>query len=252
MSRADRRQRRGHRRADRLPRLRGLPGVRGRIAPRRGSLSTLRAIAFDLNGTLSHDEELYFEIFAELFEREGRPVTRREYFQELVGNADPALVRRWLGDDFARIDELLAERIERFLHLAADGRTVPAHTRDAVRKAAETLPVAVVSGAFRVEVDGILRGAGLATLLATVVALEDVTRPKPDPEAYLVAAGRLGVEPCRMLAFEDTAVGIAAAKTAGLRCIAVLGSQPAGLLAEADEVVERLDAALIERLVARS
>jgi beta-phosphoglucomutase-like phosphatase (HAD superfamily) len=208
-----------------------------------------RAIAFDLNGTLSHDEELYYAIFAELFEREGRPVARAEYFDELVGNVDETLVRIWLGDDFPRVGELLAERMERFLALVGDGRTVPRHTREAVRAASDALPVAVVSGAFRAEVDGILRGAGLEPMLAAVVALEDVTRPKPDPEAYLLASERLGVAPAEMLAFEDTAVGIAAAKGAGMRCVAVLGSQAPNRLREADEIVERLDSELIARLI---
>ena len=45
-----------------------------------------RAVAFDLNGTISHDEELYFEIFAELFRREGKPVTRTAYYEDLVGH----------------------------------------------------------------------------------------------------------------------------------------------------------------------
>ncbi len=139
--------------------------------------------------------------------------------------------------------------MERFLELAGDGGTVPQHTREAVRAASDALPAAVVSGASRAEVDSILRGAGLEPMLATVVALEDVTRPKPDPEAYLLAAERLGVPPAAMLAFEDTAVGIAAAKGAGLRCVAVLGSQAPDSLREADEIVERLDAELVARLI---
>lgn len=210
----------------------------------------IRAIAFDLNGTLSDDEGLYFEIFSELFEREGKPVSPERYWGELVGHVDEQIVRLWLGDDFPRIDELLAERIERFLAAAEGGRTVPPHAREAVQAAAAAVPVAVVSGAFRREVNAILDGAGLSALFATTVALDDVTHAKPHPEAYLLAAARLGLEPGEMLAFEDTAVGVEAAKAAGLQCVAVLGSMEPELLHGADSIAERLDATLIARLIA--
>lgn len=205
------------------------------------------AIAFDLNGTISQDEEIYFELFAELFAREGRPVSREEYFERLCGHVDTDVVRLWLGEGFPRVDDLLAERAQRFLDLARGGATVPEHARQAVRRAAGAVPAAVVSGAFRVEVDAILEGAGLTGHLQAVVALEDVEHPKPHPEAYLLASRLLGVDPSRMVAFEDSAVGIASAKEAGLRCIAVLGSMEPAMLDAADEIVERLDEAAVER-----
>jgi beta-phosphoglucomutase len=209
-----------------------------------------RAVCFDLNGTVSHDEELYFEAFAELFAREGRPLTREEYFDQLVGRTDVDCVRLWLGEGFVRRDELLEERRRLFLERASDGRTVPEEARRAVRAAAAAVPVAVVTGAFRVEAEAILGGAGLSGLVSAVVAFEDAERPKPDPEPYLLAARLLGVLPPEAVAFEDTAVGVAAAKAAGLRCVAVLGTQPSERLAAADELVFALDAALVGRLLA--
>ena len=199
-----------------------------------------RAICFDLNGTLSDDEGIYFEIFAELFAREGRPISREEYFTSLVGRTDEEAVRLWLGDTFARTSALLEERVARFLGRVGAGETVPDAARQAVRAAAKAGPVAVVSGAFRVEVDAILRGAGLREAVDVIVALEDAERPKPDPEPYVLATAQLGIAPADAVAFEDTAVGVAAAKAAGLRCVGVLGSQDAETLG-AGEVVERLD-----------
>ena len=79
-----------------------------------------------------------------------------------------------------------------------------------------------------------------------------MTRTKPDPEGYLVALDRLGagVEPAAVLVFEDTPLGVTAAKAAGMRCAAVLGSAPRERLAHADEIVERLDAVTVLRLLA--
>lgn len=73
-----------------------------------------------------------------------------------------------------------------------------------------------------------------------LVTVEDVTRGKPDPEPYLVAARRLGVDPARCLVVEDAPAGIAAARAAGCAVLAVAGTLAAGDL-DADLVVDGLD-----------
>jgi HAD superfamily hydrolase (TIGR01509 family) len=144
---------------------------------------------------------------------------------------------------------LLEERLERFLDLAADGRTVSPGARRAVLAAAEAVPVAIVSGAFRVEVDAILAGAGLDGVASAVVGFEDTPRSKPHPDPYTRALELLSLDASATVAVEDTAVGIASAKAAGLHCVAVLGSQAPDALAAADEVAPRLDEALVARLL---
>jgi HAD superfamily hydrolase (TIGR01509 family) len=211
----------------------------------------VQAICFDLNGTISNDEELYYEIFSELFAREGRPVSRDEYFGRLVGHVDGDLVRLWLGEEYPHVDRMLAERLERFLALAADGRTVSPGVRRAVLAAAEAAPVAIVSGAFRVEVEAILAGAGLDGVASAVVGFEDTPRSKPHPDPYLKALELLGLDASSAVAVEDTAVGIASARAAGIRCVAVLGSQHEDALGGADEIAPKLDEALVARLLGR-
>jgi HAD superfamily hydrolase (TIGR01509 family) len=176
-------------------------------------------------------------------------VTREEYFDRLVGHVDEDVVRLWLGEDFPDAERLLAERLERFLAIVADGRTVPDEARRAVAAVSERAPVAIVSGAYRIEVDALLAGAGLEKAVSAVVAFEDVARSKPHPDPYLKALDLLGVEAAAAVAVEDTAVGIRAATAAGLRCVAVLGSQPASALAGAELVVPRLDLAFVKQLL---
>ena len=74
---------------------------------------------------------------------------------------------------------------------------------------------------------------------------------KPDPEGYERALRLLGPVSSRsdVLAFEDTEAGVASAKAAGLRCVGVLGTMGAERLAAADELVERIDVALMQRLL---
>ena len=211
-----------------------------------------RAVIFDFNGTLSHDEPLLLAIFQELFAEYGRPLSAEVYFDELAGLSDPEIVRTWLGADHPEVDAVIERRGERYRELAADGSTVPAEVRDAVRYATERVPVAVVSGAARAEIEPVLDAAGLTGLISAIVAAEDVARGKPEPDGYLRALELLddGIPASDVLVFEDTEAGVASAKAAGMRCVAVLGTLTPERLAAADEIVPSLDVPLLRRLLA--
>jgi beta-phosphoglucomutase len=210
----------------------------------------VRAVVFDFNGTLSQDEPILCEVFQELFAEQGKPLSAQEYFDQLAGLSDPEIVRTWLGRNHPAVDDVIEERTRRYRQAVADGSTVPEDVRAAVRFAAARVPVAVVSGAAREEVESVLGAAGLATAISVVVAAEDIVRGKPDPEGYRKALGLLeGVSPGDAVAIEDTEAGIAAAKGAGMPVVAVLGTLAPERLSEADELVERIDVPLMRRLL---
>ncbi|MER3410628.1 MAG: HAD family phosphatase, partial [Thermoleophilia bacterium] len=142
------------------------------------------------------------------------------------------------------------ERVRRYRLRAADGSTVPESHRQAVRYAAERVPLALVSGAFRTEVETVLAASGLADCFRHLVTAEDVVHGKPHPEGYLRAAELLGLAPHDIVAFEDTEAGILSAKSAGLVCLAVPGTAPPARLTAADGLVERIDVELMRRLLA--
>jgi len=127
---------------------------------------------------------------------------------------------------------------------------VPPHVREAVLRAAGRSRLAIVSGAARAEVDTVLRATGL-DVFEVIVTAEDVTRGKPDPEGYLLALLRLRLQAADAVAIEDSPPGIEAANAAGVRCVAVLGTVPRERLGQADEIVPRLDAGLVDRLLTR-
>jgi HAD superfamily hydrolase (TIGR01509 family) len=209
-----------------------------------------RAIVFDFNGTLSRDEPILCEIFMELFAAHGKPLSAQEYFDELAGLSDPEIVRTWLGPDHPDVDEVLEERIARYRAAVADGSTVPPALREALRYAAARIPLAVVSGAARPEIETVVEAAGIAECFAAIVPAEDVEHGKPEPDGYLRALELLdnGIAAEDVLVFEDTEAGIAAARGAGMRCIAVLGTLTPERLVQAEEIVERIDGALMRRL----
>jgi HAD superfamily hydrolase (TIGR01509 family) len=203
-------------------------------------------LLFDFNGTLSDDERIQCEIYREIFAEAGKPLAESEYFARLAGLSDPEIVRTWIGEDRP---ELVVERVRRYQARAADGSTMGPAARQAVRYAAKRAQLAVVSGAARVEIDSVLGAAGLASLVSVVVAAEDVAAGKPDPAGYIRALELLGRRPDEALAFEDSEAGVAAAKTAGLYCIALEGTVEIERLRAADEIVGALDVELMRRLL---
>lgn len=210
-----------------------------------------RAVIFDFNGTLSHDESILCEIFMDLFAAHGKPLSAQEYFDELAGLSDPEIVRSWLGANHPEVDEVIEERIARYRAAVADGSSVPDELRGAARYAAERVPLAIVSGAARDEIEPVLEAAGVAELFAAIVPAEDVERGKPEPDGYLRALELLDAQVAAedVLVFEDTEAGVAAAKAAGMRCIAALGTLSPERLLAADEIVERIDVPLLQRLL---
>jgi len=204
------------------------------------------AIIFDFNGTLSDDEPIMCEIFIELFAEHGKPLSAQEYFDQLAGLSDPEIVRTWLGEDHPDIDEVIAERVNRYRAAVGDGSSIHEHVREAVRYAADRVPLAICSGAARAEIEPVVEAAGLADCFRALVSSDDVMRGKPDPEGYLKTLGLLG-DPKDALVFEDTEAGIVSAKAAGLRVIAKLGTLDPQRLREADELVDRIDVELMRR-----
>ena len=209
----------------------------------------VRAVAFDFNGTLSDDEPVLLAVYQELFSEHGRPLTADEYYGTLAGLSEEVIIGTWLGVDGAELATLVEQRIERYLARCRDGATIGAAVREAVAEAAGRVPIAVVSGAFRREIEPVLVGAGLDRYVSVLVAADDVERGKPDPAGYERAAELLGVDEAEIVAFEDTEAGVASAKAAGVRCIAVVGTHTRERLRAADEFVDALDASIVRRVL---
>jgi beta-phosphoglucomutase len=209
-----------------------------------------RALVFDFNGTLSHDEPVLFGIYSELFAEHGRPLTETDYYGRLAGNTEEAIIGGWLGVEGDELQALVEERIDRYV-ARADGSTITAGLREAVRYASARVPVAVVSGAYRREIEPVLAGAQLVPHVTAVVTADDVSRGKPDPDGYRLALAALGdgLAARDVVAFEDTEAGVASATGAGLRCLAVRGTLPDARLAGAERIVDAIDLDLVRSLV---
>jgi HAD superfamily hydrolase (TIGR01509 family) len=215
---------------------------------------------FDHDGVLVDSLALHQQAWLVLGRETGLPLTP-EFIRETFGMTNPSIFRKLLGD---AIDDAQIARYgtmkEDCYRECARGQIV---LMEGVRELLDALTalgvrLAIGSSGVRPNLDLTVEECGLVGRFAAIASLEDIHRGKPDPEVFLVAARKAGVDPFRCAVFEDAPVGIQAAKAAGMYALGVGTTHPLAALkdAGADEVVLNLvgyDAgALVARLKGRS
>ncbi|WP_345892003.1 HAD family hydrolase [Mycolicibacterium sphagni] len=212
------------------------------------------AVIFDFNGTLSDDEPILFRIFGELFhEHLGWAMTQQDYDSQLLGHSDREIVEKALqvaGVEGRDVDWLLALRKKRYRELVAGDNPIQPDTVRLVQLLAERgVPLAIVTGAQRDDVRAVLESSPVGELIDVVVAEEDVTRGKPDPEGFVAGAAQLGCAPTDIVVFEDSVPGVRGALAAGMRCIAVGATPSDELTAAAPALIPRLSPDIVEHVL---
>ncbi len=212
------------------------------------------AVIFDFNGTLSDDEPILFRIFSELFgEHLNWAMTQQDYDRHLLGHSDREIVEKALeltGSDGHDVDALLELRKHRYRDLVAGDNPIRPDTVRLVQLLAEhEVPMAIVTGAQRDDVEAVLSTSPVGELIRVVVAEEDVTRGKPEPEGFLSGAAHIGCAPEQIVVFEDSVPGVRGALAAGMGCVAVAVEPSDELAAVAPAMVPRLSVDIVEHVL---
>lgn len=198
------------------------------------------AAVFDPDGTLVLSDAADRAAWRALFASRGRPLAEQLLESRILGRRDEdvfgELTSEFPGEDPAALAMKLSRyEAERAMPFGAVTGAVELVHRLHRRRVA----LAVVTSARRVGAEAKLVALGLLGYFSTLVVAEDVTRGKPHPEGYRLAC-RLGVNPSRVVGFEDSPSGVAAVKAAGMRCVAVATSHDPRTLDAADLVVPDL------------
>lgn len=221
-----------------------------------GPLRDVRAAIFDFNGTITDDEELQYEIFADIFRDNLRvDLDPQTYFTELAGMSDLGIVERALeiydrAPSASTRDRLVEQRLISYRDRVAHSPPVRPGTAQLIRRLRQRIPLAVATGALRNEVEFVLSASGLLDCFTAIVTIEDVNFGKPDPEGFNRALARLNaaqppgqsLHPRGVVVFEDSPFGVAAARSAGMRCVAAHTTADG---VDADLVVNALTPTLI-------
>ena len=199
------------------------------------------AVLFDLDGVIVDSRAFHMEAWHR-WAREHAIAHEPDYFHRMFGHRNDAIIGGLRPEVTAGELQGLAEHKESLFREEARGQIV---TLPGVRELLDSLdasdaPRAIVTSTPRANLDMILDSLGLRERFQALVAEEDASKGKPDPEGFLVAAERLGVAPGQCVVIEDAPAGLRAAKAGGMRAIGVTTTHPAADLGDADLVVDTL------------
>jgi len=194
-----------------------------------------------VDGTLIDSSEYHWLSWREALSAEGMDLTR-EQFAAAFGRRNDEILRGYFGRDYpaaevARVGDAKEVLYRRFVR-ARGIKLLPGVGRWLERLKRDGWLQAMASSAPRANLEAITEALGLGGYFDAVVSAEDVSVGKPDPQVFLTAAARLGVEPARCVVVEDAPAGTEAARRAGMRSIGVLTMH---LRIEADVVVRTLE-----------
>lgn len=211
-----------------------------------------RAILWDMDGVLVDSGEYHWHAWRETLAAEGVALSHEE-FRRTFGQRNDTILHGLFGPDLAaaEVDRIAGLKEAHYRRLVRERgiAPLPGVTRWLAAFADGGWRQAVASAAPRANVDAIVAALGIGAFFGALTSAEDVTRGKPDPQVYLVAAARLEVAPDRAIVIEDAPAGLEGARRAGMRCVGVLSSHPH---LDADVVVrtlDQLDPGAFERLV---
>lgn len=188
-----------------------------------------RGVLWDLDGTLVDSADFHWISWRDTMAAEGLPVTY-EQFLESFGQKNAGILARWLGPDASpeRIRAIGDAKEAAYRRLARErGLTaLPGATQWLARLHTRGWRQAIASSAPRENVGVMLEVLGVSRYFEAIVGAEDVTHGKPDPQVFLAAAASLALPSARCVVVEDAAVGIEAARRAGIRTIGVSRGEP--------------------------
>ena len=181
----------------------------------------IKAVIFDMDGVIVDSEPIHVEAETQIMLKHGVKITAEELRGYTGTTAEfefNDLIRKYKLNTTA---ETLFNEKEDILFKLLKEKTEPTKgVIDLIKKLKQQgFKLAVATSGHRKLAHYYLRKLGLETFFDTVVCAEDITRSKPDPEIFLKAAQRLGVEPSECVVIEDAKFGVEAAKKAGMKAV---------------------------------
>jgi HAD superfamily hydrolase (TIGR01509 family) len=178
-------------------------------------------VIFDLDGVLIDSEGLYYRAYSDVLKPYGVTVSREEYEDHWIaqGNGPEYAVAKYHLP--MSPDEMRQLRSPVYLRLLETEVTLMPYVREALSHLVSHCGLTVATNSNREHLDAVLRKFDLDRFFPVTVARQDYQKAKPEPDAFLTAAAKLGLSPSRCVVIEDTYKGVQAATAAGIACIAV-------------------------------
>jgi len=215
----------------------------------------LKAIIFDCDGIIVDSEPHHMKAFQHIFAEEGMSLSKEEYFEKYLAMDDKGCFETALAAHRRPIDNkilkaLILRKMAFYRAFSQQELFLYPGVVEFVKKAQGAYRLAIASGAFRGEIKFALDKGGMRSAFPIIVSAQDVRNGKPHPEAFLTALVKLNqrlpipnplMTPSECVVIEDSLHGTEAARTAGMRCLAVTNSYSReALMGKADRIVASL------------
>jgi HAD superfamily hydrolase (TIGR01509 family) len=211
------------------------------------------AVIFDMDGVMIDSNPFHLRKWMDLLDLHGIPFDRQRLPKQLFGMRNDAALRFFFGRLSKAQRHMLSEELEATFRRAfkPHAKPLPGLVKLIRDYARHGIPMAVASSAMVKNIEFIVDALKLRPYFTCLVSGDHVSKPKPHPEIYLKAARKLGKPPRECLAFEDSFVGIKAAKRAGMVCVGIGSTFPLAELrrqTHADLVVKGFTQVSVQRL----
>ena len=219
-----------------------------------GSDRLIRALVFDFDGLILDTEEPIYRSWLEIYQENGEDLPFDRWIQIVGSNTAAFDPRGHLESRLGRAlsQDVIERRMARRTQLVLEKAVLPGVRELADAARARGIGLAVASSSTHRWVEGHLDRLGIRDRFSCIRCRDDVTAVKPAPDLFLAAAECLGVSPADAVAIEDSPNGIAAAKAAGMKCVAVPNGITSGLdLSRADLLLPTLAGVTPEELARR-
>ena len=213
-------------------------------------MAGIKAVIWDMDGVIADTAPYHFSAWQEVFRKRKVSYTEEE-FRHNFGLRNDTIIRNILGEQISQgeIEAIAREKEATFRRIIGQRvKPLPGAVELIKSLGKHGFRMAIASSAPMGNIQLITGSLGIDNCFQTIVTGQDVTEGKPSPQGFLLAAQRLGVEPKNCIVIEDAVAGVAAAKRAGMRCLAITNNHPRENLKQADLIVDTLEAVTVNDL----
>ena len=213
-------------------------------------MAEVEAVIWDMDGVIADTGPYHLSAWQEVFRQRGVKFTEED-FKRNFGRKNDTIIRDALGEQIAQgeIDSIAREKEKTFRRVIGQKiKTFPGAVELLQSLKQHRFKMAIASSTPIENIRLITGSLGIDNCFQSIISDKDVTEGKPSPQGFLLAAQRLGVEPRNCIVIEDAMAGVAAAKRAGMRCLAITNTHPRQSLKQADLIVDTLEAVTVNDL----
>jgi beta-phosphoglucomutase len=210
----------------------------------------LETVLWDLDGVIADTGTYHCRAWQHIFRKRGVDFTE-EHFMSHFGQRNDTIIRDTVGYDIPQeeLDIIASEKEETYRRLVAGNiKSLPGAVELIKSLKEYGIKSAIASSAPLENIQIIIRGLGIEDCFQAIAWGREVTEGKPSPQIFLLAAEKLETYPGNCVVIEDSIAGVAGAKRAGMKCVAVANSHSRISLKEADLVVDTLEAVSVNDL----